>query len=440
MKKAAHTTYTKEESMCKFFDKRERKIVVILLCLLACIVGGFGGVYGFARQPNCVIDGIHITGCNLQMAEKRVEKALTAQVKQKKLVLQVEDKNYVFRYPQLYYQTNVQQVLPQIVGKAGQFTLQKKLCLTRVEESLRGICDEFYRQSIDATVLFHGRGKELPLFQYTRDRDGRFIDGKKLKEDVEKALQTDWKKDYVIHAKTIYKAASIQVQDAKKATQLLARFSTYFATTNAERSHNIHLASQYVNGMVLPANATFSFNDRVGARTKERGFREAHIIQEGEFVNGVGGGVCQVSTTIYNCALLAGLKIVEYHPHSLNVGYVPPSFDAMVNGRVCDLKFKNCHSMPVYIASRVQNNQLSVEIYGLPMGVTYSRESVILEKIEPPEAEIVVGEEIKVLRPAKEGVRSEGWLIIEKDGQIERKKIRTDSYKSVRGKMQVVQE
>lgn len=424
--------------MCNFFDKR--KIVIVLLCILACICSGLCGVYGFARLSYCDVDGINITGCNLEGAEKKIEKALTAQLKQKKLVLQVEEKQYIFRYPQLYYQTDIKQLLPQIIGKSGRFTLQKKLCLTNLEESLRGICDAFYRQSIDSTVLFHGRVENLPVFQYTRDRDGRFIDGIKLKKDVENALKADWKKEYFLHAKTIYKSASLQLQEAKKATQLISRFSTYFATTNAERSHNINLASQLINGMVLQPNDTFSFNDRVGARTKERGFREAHIIQEGEFVNGVGGGVCQVSTTVYNCALLAGLKIVEYHPHSLHVGYVPPSFDAMVNGRVCDLKFKNCYAMPIYLASRVQDNQLSVEVYGQPTGVTYSRESVVIEKIQPPPPEQVEGEEAKILRPEKEGVRSEGWLIVEKDGQIERKKIRTDSYKCVQGKEQIVKE
>ena len=79
----------------------------------------------------------------------------------------------------------------------------------------------------------------------------------------------------------------------------------------------------------------------MGARTKARGFLPAKIIENGEFVEGVGGGVCQVSTTLYNCALLAGFNIEEYHPHSLAVSYVPPSRDAMVSGLSCDLKIKN---------------------------------------------------------------------------------------------------
>ena len=75
----------------------------------------------------------------------------------------------------------------------------------------------------------------------------------------------------------------------------------------------------------------FSFNEAIGRRSLEAGYKEANIIKDGEFVKGVGGGVCQVSSTLYNAVLLSGLKVVESHPHSLKVGYVKEGFDAMVN-------------------------------------------------------------------------------------------------------------
>lgn len=419
--------------MCSFIYKRLTIKILSIFFLLF-----LSGAYGFSRYSVCEIEGVNIAGMTQEVARQKIERELQRQLKEKKLIIQIENKRYSFRYPELYYKTNLMEVLQQVQAKKGKYILQKELCLTNLERSLRGICDDFYRHSVDAGIVFHGRSPEKPVFQYTRDRAGRFLDGKQLRQDVENALQKNFKKERLIHARTIYKNAKFQVCDAKASTRLLASFCTYFATSNAERTHNITLASQFINGTVLEPNMLFSFNEKTGPRTVERGFQEAHIIQEGEFINGVGGGVCQVSTTVYNCALLAGLKIVEYHPHSLQVGYVPPSFDAMVNGRVCDLKFKNCYDMPVYIASRVQDNQLRVEVYGLPTGVTYSRESVILEKIAPKEPEICIGDEEKILRPEKEGVRSEGYLIIEKDGQIERKKIRTDSYKSVQAKIQIL--
>ena len=426
--------------MCKFIYKRKGRLLLQALLISAFIGISFCLFCGAARYKATSIDGVDISGLSIKAAQVKVERALQKQLKGKALIIQVGEKGYTFRYPELYYRTNLSEVVQKAVQKGGRYSLEKRLCLTNLEDSLRGICDANYRQSIDATVLFHGidRG-DKPTFQYTKDRKGYFVDGKKLKQDVEKALDGDFKRK-VVYAKTIYKDARFQVADAKRSTQLLSSFCTYFATTNLERTHNITLASSFINGATLQTGETFSFNERVGARTTERGFQEAHIIQEGEFVNGVGGGVCQVSTTIYNAALLSGLQIVEYHPHSLHVGYVPPSFDAMVNGRVCDLKFKNPYDMPIYIASRVLDNQLRVEIYGMPNGINYSRESVLVEKITPPDPEVVVGDEEKVVRPAKEGIRSEGYLIIEKDGIIERKKIRTDNYKCVQGKLQILPE
>lgn len=97
--------------------------------------------------------------------------------------------------------------------------------------------------------------------------------------------------------------------------------------------HNIALAAEKINGCILADGEEFSFNGRVGARTESNGFLSAPIILEGDFVEGVGGGVCQASTTVYNAALLAGMEITEQHPHSLRVGYVEPSFDAMVSGK-----------------------------------------------------------------------------------------------------------
>ncbi|MDE6302573.1 MAG: VanW family protein, partial [Clostridia bacterium] len=134
------------------------------------------------------------------------------------------------------------------------------------------------------------------------------------------------------------------VSDAKSYTpKLIAHFSTYYGESSPSRKHNIELASRKVDGTVLYPEDEFSFNETVGMRTKANGFEAALIIQDGTFVEGVGGGVCQVSSTIYNCALLAGLDISHVRPHSLPVSYVAPSFDAMVSSAT-DFRFVNTMS------------------------------------------------------------------------------------------------
>ncbi|MBR1987752.1 MAG: VanW family protein [Clostridia bacterium] len=127
----------------------------------------------------------------------------------------------------------------------------------------------------------------------------------------------------------------------KKFTNLRADFSTNISSSSADRKHNIKNALQALNKIEILPNQTFSFNQVVGRRTEKNGYRKAKIIVNEEFVEGIGGGVCQVSTTLYNAVLMAGLDIVEANKHSKQVSYITPGFDAMVNFGSSDLKFKN---------------------------------------------------------------------------------------------------
>ena len=184
---------------------------------------------------------------------------------------------------------------------------------------------------------------------------------------------------------------------------------------NAPRAHNIALAAEKLNGTVLEAGEILSFNKRVGPRTAKNGFQVAPIIKAGEYVPGLGGGVCQASTTVYNAALLAGMQIVEYHPHSLSVGYVEPSFDAMVSGKNADLRFINGTAFPVYMICDVKNGKITVSLYGKKSAYTYRRESVVTGMLPPPEPEYAEGENAK-LRDPKQGLTSCGYLVKYKNG------------------------
>ncbi len=225
---------------------------------------------------------------------------------------------------------------------------------------------------------------------------------------------------------------------------LRSKFYTSFSSSSEERKHNISLASTALNKTFVDAGAEFSFNLTVGARTVERGYKTAKIIVGGEFTDGVGGGVCQVSTTLYNAILLSGLKITEYHPHSLPVSYVAPSFDAMVSFGFADLKFINDTHNPLIIYTTVTSNTVTVEIYGEPSPYTYYRQSVVTEQIPaPPEQEIddIKGEypelyegQKKVIRYSKTGLKSQAYIVTLKNGKpVYTKKIRSDSYSATRG-------
>ena len=163
-----------------------------------------------------------------------------------------------------------------------------------------------------------------------------------------------------------YARAAVRTEDLLPTVSLVASFSTSFAEV-PNRVHNLRLACRAVNGTVLGPGEEFSFNRVVGERTEARGYRSAKIIADGDFVEGVGGGVCQVSTTLYNAAMLAGLRQVEVHRHSLAMHYVASSRDAMVSAW-SDLRFANDGPMPAYLYATINNGKVIVRIYGVEQG------------------------------------------------------------------------
>ncbi len=213
----------------------------------------------------------------------------------------------------------------------------------------------------------------------------------------------------------------------------LSSYTTYFTPNDGGRCENIALAASLVDGITVQAFGEFSFNQTVGERTKETGFQDAKVIVQGEYVLGVGGGVCQVSTTLYNAALKSGLTVTEFHPHSLRVGYVPPSRDAMVSTHA-DLRLFNPHPHPVYLSVKPFENGVKVTFYGKNEGDRYEITSQILEEVPPPAPIIKLGGEEEILRGEACGVKSEAYLeCYRQNALLFRKRIRVDAYRPIQG-------
>ena len=152
-----------------------------------------------------------------------------------------------------------------------------------------------------------------------------------------------------------------------KLSYTLGSFSTVYNAGNYERSHNIALAAQKINGLVLMPGEQFSFNGVVGQRSAQTGFKTAKVYQGGEIVDGIGGGICQVSTTLYNAVLYADLKIVYRTNHSMPVSYVPSGRDATVSYGSIDFKFSNNQSYPVKLGCSASNGRLTCSVYGIKL-------------------------------------------------------------------------
>lgn len=156
----------------------------------------------------------------------------------------------------------------------------------------------------------------------------------------------------------------VTARDAAGIDTLLSSYTTSFNRGLRGRTHNLTLAARCVDGTVLKPDQEFSCNAAVGPRLAGRGFRTAQIYIRGKLEDGVGGGVCQVSSTLFNAVLLAGLTIKERNPHSQVVPYVRPGRDATVAYGLLDFRFANSNTSPVGIALKVKGSRLTVQVYG----------------------------------------------------------------------------
>lgn len=143
----------------------------------------------------------------------------------------------------------------------------------------------------------------------------------------------------------------------------LAEYSTSFSTNDKSRSSNIATAADIIDNVVIKQGQVFSFNQIVGKRTVTSGFQEAHVINNGELVDGLGGGICQVSSTVFEAVLRANIEIVQRTNHSLKVGYVPLGGDATVDWNSKDFKFKNNLNSDIKLSMKCSGGKLTCTVY-----------------------------------------------------------------------------
>lgn len=224
----------------------------------------------------------------------------------------------------------------------------------------------------------------------------------------------------------------------------LASFSTKYSASNVNRSSNVALAAERINGTVLAPGDVFSYNDVVGERTIKNGFKMAAVYENGKSVDGVGGGVCQVSTTLYSAVLYADLKIVSRQNHSLTVAYVPLGQDATVVDGSIDFKFSNNTDYPIKIVSSAGKGTVSVSIVGTQRDTerTVKLEHSTLSKTEPTVKEIKTAElpngQTRTVSKGKTGYVVESTKIVYENGEeVSRTSLGKSTYKMVPTEVEV---
>ena len=244
----------------------------------------------------------------------------------------------------------------------------------------------------------------------------------------------------------VYKNAEITVADLGQDifANRLSISTTKYDSTNVNRATNLEIAVNKINGTVLAPGEIFSFNKVVGERTAKSGFKEAIIYADGELDYGLGGGICQVSSNLYNTVLKANLEIVERKNHSMTVNYLPIGCDATVSYGSVDFKFKNSRSYPIKIVATINSGVITISIYGVPEENEYTVD-IITETLQKEDFETVyertssVPEGTEVIKQTgKYGYKCSTYKVLYQNGKIVSKTLlSTDTYKPQKQIVQV---
>lgn len=193
------------------------------------------------------------------------------------------------------------------------------------------------------------------------------IDGIDLKIGIEEAkkILEEEKEEYQIPLQITKPEITTDKFAEEAFPEKLSNFSTRYDASNKNRANNVELATKAIDGLILLPNENFSFNGIVGPRTKEKGYLLASAYSGGEIVESYGGGVCQVSSTLYNSVLYANLEILERYNHSAVVSYVDSGRDATVSYGTRDFKFKNNRAYAIKIKAEAKNGILTIEVWGI---------------------------------------------------------------------------
>ena len=290
-----------------------------------------------------------------------------------------------------------------------------------------------------------GFNPETGEFQYTQSQRGYEINLDTAVSDVTSMLESGVYEGVV--------PVVAQVTEPSLTTEMiqnefgLIASSTSTTSSNANRNHNITITCQKINGLVLQAGETFSFNDFIGERTAASGYEIAGVIENGQSAQAYGGGICQVSSMIYQSVIKSDLEVVERHPHMWPSTYAEPGTDAAVDWPSQDFSFRNSSSYPIALSAYWDPNtsKITVAIYGhqLPDGqyIVFEGETLSTNPagvVYIANGELPVGQ-TNSLRPAHDGVTAAGYQIwMDASGnEINRVELPTSYYSTITAQIEV---
>lgn len=232
-------------------------------------------------------------------------------------------------------------------------------------------------------------------------------------DEAKNVLGDQTAEEYTIPLKTLYPNVTTNMIGTEAFPDLLSSYSTKYATSNRDRTTNLQLAANKINGTVLMPGETFSYNKVVGERTIAAGYKEAPIYVSGEVVDGLGGGICQITSTLYNAVVYANLEVTQRSNHQFVPSYVTASRDATVVYGSIDFQFKNNRNYPIKITCSVSGGIAQFQIFGMKQDDDYEVEISSYETGRTATA-----------------IYSEAYKILKRDGKVVSKVLLSkDTYK-----------
>lgn len=263
-------------------------------------------------------------------------------------------------------------------------------------------------EAIDIDKIYSEVHKEAKNAYYTRDPFQVYphVDGVDFDLEAAREMLKEDKEEYVIDLKITTPEITTNKIGSEAFPDLLSTFSTKYDASNTPRTTNLKLAMNKLNGVVVSPGETFSYNKTLGKRTAEAGYREAGGFAGGRVVQTLAGGICQISSTLYDAVVYANLEIVERHNHMFLAGYVGAGKDATVVYGAYDFKFKNTRKYPIMLKTSIGSGVARIDVFGIKEDVEYEVE--ISSKILSYTPFKVVRENDSSLAPGKERVAQNG--------------------------------
>lgn len=408
--------------------------------------------------PNIYIDGIDVGGLHRDEAIALLKENMDKAYQSDYFILSVPQKQYKIYFRDIDYLPDYENAveLAYNTGRRGSVTerlreiwkvrknrlsIMPQMCYNsgKTLKILENIRKETFKEPQNAQIsIFNGKVEIKPHVA------GFAIDVEKSLKRIENFLIDRVWEDVKLYYEEILPRVTMQM--VENINFKLGEFATVFNPENDSRVHNIKTACNKINQKLLLPGEEFSMDKTLGDRTEQNGYRRAKVIINNELVDGLGGGICQVTSTIYNSVLLSGLKVLERRNHTLPSTYIEMGRDATISQGYIDFRFKNDTGYAVLIEAKTVGNRVMVTIWGREPEVKTTRRirTKIIEVIEPQGVEEVIDNSLKpgetmVIREAKPGYKVEVYRdTLDSSGNvIKTEKISVDTYQPQKKKIKI---